>query len=403
MGISAEKDLPLEWSADQGVAWTTALPGPGASSPVALGGKVFVTCYSGYGLSKDDPGSTDALTFHVVCLDTESGKILWARTVEPGGRVRPYQGFVAVHGYASGTPAADKDAVYAFFGNTGVSAWTHDGRELWRKDVGTGVHAWGSGASPMLYRDLVIVNACPESGALIALDRKTGREAWRADGIDQAWNTPVVITVDGRDELIVSMKDWVKAYDPAAGTLLWQCEGINDYVCPGVVADDGIVYAIGGRPNQAVAVRAGGTGDVTGTHKLWKHGKISNNVSSPVYHDGHLYWAHDRRGELFCADANTGELVYKEVLSPSSPGFYASPVLAAGRIYYVAVNGSTYVVPASPKFELLAHNTLSDTSRFNASPAVSDGCLLLRSDTALHCIGAGKIGRVREGEQAGRQ
>ena len=154
---------------------------------------------------------------------------------------------------------------------------------------------------------------------------------------------------------------------------------------PSPVAHDGVVYVLGGRPGGGLAVRLGGKGNVTATHRLWTSRK-GNNVSSPVYHDGHLYWMHDSLGIAYCADAKTGALVYEERV-PRASQVYASPVLADGKIYYPGRNGTTYVVAARPKFELLASNSWGERGNFNASPAVAGAQLLFRTDRFVCCVG----------------
>ena len=193
--------------------------------------------------------------------------------------------------------------------------------------------------------------------------------------------------VKGRDELIVSIYQKLRAFEPKSGKELWTCDGLNDYVCPSLTAADDVIFAIGARSNTAVAVRAGGSGDVSATNLLWT-AKRGSNVSSPIHHEGHLYWAHEGRGVVYCANAKTGKIEYEERLSPESDRIYASAFLAGGKIYYVSRNHGAYIVDAKPDFKLLAHNEIkSDTSVFNASPAVLDGKLLLRSDRRLYCIG----------------
>jgi outer membrane protein assembly factor BamB len=153
-----------------------------------------------------------------------------------------------------------------------------------------------------------------------------------------------------------------------------------------VLVQDDILFAIGGRKNTTIAIRAGGRGDVTESHKLWEQRKGSN-VSSPVFHKGHLYWASEGRGVVYCADVNTGEVVYEERLEPKSGKIYASPVVADGKLYYVSREDGAFGLPAEPRYEVLAHNTIaSDESIFNASPVISDGQILLRSDKYLYCI-----------------
>jgi outer membrane protein assembly factor BamB len=386
-GISAEKGLPTEWSAANNIVWKLKLPGGGASCPVTHGNRVFVTCYSGYGSDVKEPGNMTDLRRHLVCVERSTGKTLWTKEFEPVLPEHKYAGEGSYHGYAASTPLIDGDRLYVFFGKSGVFCFDLDGREIWHALVGKNISGWGSGASPILYKDNVIVNASVESGALVALNKTTGKEVWRSPGIQSAWNTPVLVTTPGQmQELVVSIQNWIVGIDPDTGKERWRAEGVHRYVCPSVVAHAGIVYAIGGG-STSLAVKAGGMGDVTKTHVLWRVNKGSN-VGSPIYHDGHLYWASDSGGVVFCQEAATGKVVYSERLKPPAAQIWASPVLADGKLYYVSKQNGTYIVAAQPKFRQLAHNVIDgDTSRSNASLAVSDGQLFLRNDQYLYCIG----------------
>lgn len=386
-GQSDQTGLPTQWDAASNIAWKTELPGPGASSPVTFGDKIFLTCYSGYGVGEGDVGEISQLKRHLLCLSRQDGKVLW-NVVQPSTQAEgAYRGFTALHGYASSTPAVDADAIYVFFGATGAAAYSHDGQQRWLTSCGTQTHDWGSATSPVLYDNLVIVNAGVESGSLIALDKKTGQEVWRQAGMEMTWSTPALAQVDGGWELVVQVKRKILGFDPASGKPLWTCQGIDDYVCPSILTEGDVAYVIGARRATAIAVRAGGRGDVTATHKLWEINKGSN-VSSPVVHDGRLYWAHESRGAVYCVDAKTGKDVYEERLNPRPGRIYASPLAAGGKLYYVSRDAGVFVVAAKPEFELLAHNKIeTDASIFNGSPAVAAGRLLLRSDRALYCIG----------------
>jgi len=223
----------------------------------------------------------------------------------------------------------------------------------------------------------------------VALDKETGAEKWRAKGIREAWNTPLVVTAEsGRQELVVASHGDVLAFDPESGKPLWSCKtDIGWYMVPSAVSADGVVYFLGGRSGTAaLAVRAGGSGDVTETHRLWTS-QQGSNVSSPVFLDGHLYWSHESREIAYCAEAATGNVVYEQRLQRAGQ-FYASALLADGRLYYVSRSGKTFVLAAKPEYEELAVNDLPDGSVFNASPAVAGNRLLLRSDKFLYCIGA---------------
>lgn len=384
-GVSTAKALPVEWSESENIAWKSPMPGPGASSPIVFKDHIYITCYSGFFVPGEAEGSQKDLKRHLLCLDRKSGKTLWEKIVDAK---LPEEERIRDHGFAANTPAADEECVYCFFGKTGVIAFDHDGKQVWSADVGSKTHGWGTSASPVLYKNTVFINASVESESLVALDRRTGKELWKAKGIREAWNTPVVMTnVDGKPELIVATQGSVQAFEPTSGEQLWTCAtDIGWYMVPSVIAHDGIVYCLGGRSGvAALAVRTGGSGDVTKSHRLWTSVKGSN-VTSPVFHDGHLYWMNDNLGIAFCAKADSGEIVYEKRMERSGQ-VYASALLADGRVYYLTREGRTFVVAAKPEFEVLATNDLNDGSVFNGSFAVDGTRLLLRSDKFLYAIG----------------
>ena len=385
MGVSDAKALPVSWSESANLAWKTELPGPGSSSPIVFGDHIYLTCYTGYSVPGQSGGSLDDLQRHLVCMDRDSGEILWDRAVKAK---LPEEEQIRDHGYAANTPAADADGVYAFFGKSGVVAFDHDGKQLWQADVGEATSGWGTSASPVLYKDFVFINASVESQSLVALKKDSGEEVWRQGGINEAWNTPLVVrNPQDKDELIVACHGKIRAFEPNSGKPLWSCDtDITWYMVPSVVAADGIVYALGGRSGTAaLAVRTGGSGDVTDSHRLWTS-KKGSNVTSPIYLDGNLYWMHEKLGIAYCAKAETGELLYEERVNRAGQ-IYASALLADGRIYYLNRSGRTFVVAAEPKFKLLATNDLNDGSLFNASCAVANNRLLIRSNKYLYCVG----------------
>jgi outer membrane protein assembly factor BamB len=398
LGISNEKNLPSEWSAKKNIVWKIKLPGAGAASPITLGNRIFVVCYSGYGMDNKDPGEMKDLRRHLLCLDRKDGSTMWAKEFEPQLPEHKYAGEGAYHGYAPSTPVTDGERLYVFFGKSGVYCFDLDGKQLWHATVGKGTNGWGSGPSPVLYKNLVIINASVESGSMYAFDKLSGKEVWKAPKMSSAWNTPLLVPTSpppsppldkggmGGVELVVSVQARVLAFDPDTGKELWNADGVHRYVCPSVVANNGVVYAIGGG-HTSLAVKAGGRGDVTKTHELWRE-KKGSNVGSPLYYEGHLYWAGDGSGIVHCQEAATGKFVYSERLTPASQLIYASPLLADGKIYYTSQKNGTYVVAAQPKFKQLAHNIFEDDKhRGNASIAVSNGQLLLRNDQYLYCIG----------------
>ena len=384
-GVSTAKALPVEWSESENIAWKIPMPGPGASSPIVFKDHIYITCYSGFFVPGEAEGSQKDLKRHLLCLDRKSGKTLWEKIV---AAKLPEEERIRDHGFAASTPAADKDHVYCFFGKTGVMAFDHEGKQVWSADVGSKTNGWGTSASPVLYKNMVFINASVESESLVALDRRTGKELWKAKGIREAWNTPVVVTnVAGQAELIIATQGSVQAFEPTSGEQLWTCAtDIGWYMVPSVIAHDGSVYCLGGRSGvAALAVRTGGSGDVTKSHRLLTSVKGSN-VTSPVFHDGHLYWMNDNLGIAFCAKADSGEIVYEKRMDRSGQ-VYASALLADGRVYYLTREGRTFVVAAKPEFEVLATNDLNDGSVFNGSFAVDGTRLLVRSDKFLYAIG----------------
>jgi outer membrane protein assembly factor BamB len=386
--------LALTWNETENLTWKTDLPGPGSSSPIVLGEQVFVTCYSGYGLDRDKPGDPNSLKRHLVCLRATDGEVLWDQVVPAALPEDPYRGMFREHGYASQTPVTDGQRVYVFFGKTGALAFDLEGNQLWQAPLGAGSdkQRWGSATSPALSKDMVFINAWDESKTLFALDKRTGREMWKKD-LSQTgltFTTPVLAeTGEGRAELIVSVPTQVWGLDPQTGRQLWFARtDVNDSVIPTPVVLDDIAYIQGGGPRQrgSLAVRIGGEGDVTDTHVVWSSKEVAS-PPSPVVVDGLIYWV-DGYGKACCMDAKTGVLQYSEKLPVTGKfAVYASAVAADGRLYVVTRKSGTFVLPARPKYEILAQNRFaSDKSDFNGSPAISNGRVFLRSNRSLYCI-----------------
>ena len=383
-GTDATAKPPLRWGQTDNLAWKVALPGPGASSPIVWGDRAYLTCYTGFFVPGQPGGSQENLKRHLIAISLKDGSTLWN---SPVSARLPEENKIRDHGFAASTPAADSDRIYTFQGKTGVIAFDHTGKQLWQTDVGSRTHGWGSATSPVLHKDLVIINASVESDSLVALDRATGKEKWTVKGIKESWNTPILVTAkSGRQELIVAVQGKVLAFDPDTGKEFWSCKtNITWYMVPSIVHADGVLYCLGGRSGvAALAVRTGGSGDVTATHRLWTSQKGSN-VASPIIHQGHLYWTHEQQGIAYCAKAETGEIVYEERL-PRAGQFYASALLADGRLHYLTRDGKTFVVAAKPSFEQLGVNDLSDRGIFNASPVPAGDKLLIRSDKFLYCV-----------------
>jgi outer membrane protein assembly factor BamB len=382
--VSDDAATPLHWSPTENIVWRTTLPGAGASSPITTGGRVFVTCYTGQGSSVERI---------LVCVDEQSGNILWQKGVKGVANEDRPHGMLLGHGYASSTPTTDGERVYVLFGKSGVFAFDLEGKQLWQKSVGTGSApmGFGAGASPIVYKNLVIVNAAAESKTIYAFDGKSGNEVWKspAESLEGCWGTPVLVDLpDGRQELVISVPFEIWGFNPQTGKFLWYSDGVQTTgLCTSLVARDGIVYAVAGGPGPrgSVAVRAGGTDDVTKTHLVWRT-SLGTYVPSPVLVGDHLYWVNDD-GIAYCVSRETGKTVYNKRL-PDAGQIYASLVAAGDKLYAVTRSRGTYVLAASPEFEQLAVNQLdSDAGICNAGPAVSNGRLLLRSNKYLYSIG----------------
>ena len=394
-GVSPDAKPPTVWSDTQNVKWKTPLPGAGTASPILVGEKIFVTCWTGGGAE----GNTARLQRQLVCLNRETGRILWSKSVDGEAQVDRYDGYMQEHGYASHTPASDGQRVYVYFGKGGALAFDLDGKELWRTNLGSESNSknWGSASSPILYQDTVIISASEESHAVYALDKKSGQQLWKADGaaLSYVFGTPVLAEHAGRIDLLLSMPNELWALNPDTGKLRWHADsGLPGNIAPGVVVGDGVAYAFGGFPRLgALAVKLGGKGDVTQSNIVW----TSNNstyVPTPVLHEGRLYFASDA-GFATCLDAKTGALVYKERLPGASATgrggkpFYASAVMADGHVFAVSRRNGVFVFAAQPTFKLVAHNQLTgDDSDFNATPALAGRQLFLRSNRNLYCIDA---------------
>ncbi len=400
-GISHDADIPIEWSETKNLEWKCKLPGAGSSSPILTDKFVFLTSYSGYGQSRDQV-SLRELRRQVVCVDRSNGTIIWEKSYDSVQPEDPYQGMgVPEHGYATNTGATDGQSLFVFLGKSGVVAFDIAGNEKWKVSVGTesGNRGWGSAASLILYDDLVIVNAAEESQTLYGLDKATGKIVWKspAASLEQCYSTPAICKVsDTRDDLVVAVAGEVWGLNPRSGKLLWYASSpMKGNLSPSVIVDGTTVYAFGGyQASGSIAVRAGGDGDVTKSHVLWTD-RTTSYVPTPVLHDGKFYWIDDR-GMYYCSEAATG----KQLEKSRGPDFgggrpvYASPIAINGKIYVQSRWGGLVVLDATEQMNILAHNRIeSDTSTFNATPAVDQGRLFLRSDVYLYCIRneAGKL------------
>jgi outer membrane protein assembly factor BamB len=380
-GKSEDTKVPTEWSETSNLKWKLDLPGAGFSSPIVVGKHVLVTCFSG------KVGGEDALKRHLLCIDRQTGVVAWTKVV-PGAATEVGGSSFARHGFASHTPVSDGQRVYALFGNSGVLAWDMKGNEVWRKPIGEENAArFGSAASPILHKDMLIVTAGSESEAMYAFNKASGELVWKTEAasLSRSYCTPTIVkNGKGEDELLISVPYEVWGLNPLTGKLRWYAETrIDTNSCPSVLTHEGVVFAIGGRSGGRAAIRLGGKGDVTKSNVVWS-AQGGSYVPSPVLHKGNLYWVNDS-GVASCVDAKTGKEVGRKRIGGR---FYASAVLIGNKIYVVSRFDGTYVFEATPELTQLAHNKLGDDSDFSASPAVSDGQLFVRSDKAIYCIQA---------------
>lgn len=399
--VNSDESVPVQWSPTQNVKWKLALPGAGVSSPIVVGDRVFVTCYSGYGLDRANPGDINDLKRHLVCVDAKSGEMIWEKSIDAVQPEDPYTGAgVPSHGYASHSPVSDGENVYVFFGKTGAFAFDFDGNQLWHTPLGTesDPHRWGSASSPILLDDKVIVTASSESQALVALDKSTGKEIWRqeAKGLDNVWGTPALAKTENGVDLVVGVAGEVWGINPENGKLRWYAlAGESDQASTSAVVDKDVVIVVGGRGSGSIAVRAGGAGDVTDSHVAW-NGSESGRFATPVAYNGTVYMiAND---VLTRTDEESGEMVDRIRLSGGSGSSgggrggsdYASPIVVNGKLYYIKGNGDMFVFDVQDELKQLAVNrTTTETESFSGSPAYSDGKLFIRSNKHLYCVVAG--------------
>ncbi len=398
-GVNAASKAPLEWSDSKNLKWSVDLPGRGSSSPIVVGDKVLLTAYTGYGLDNANPGNPSSLQRHLICFDRASGKERWRGTVDSTHDEDPYQGFITDHGYASSTPVSDGEHVFVLFGKTGMVAYDLEGNQKWLKNLGelSDPAKWGGGASPVLHEDLVIVNAGNVGQKIVALNKADGTVAWDVVNPEftNCWSTPIKVTANMRDELVFIMPGKILALDPDTGKELWTAKSpIAPTVCASLAEEDGVVFAMGGRQGSAIAVKCGGNGDVSETNTVWEK-PLRAGIGTPLVHDGWIHWTSG--GIAYCADCKTGEYVYKDRLKsePESgagqrrgpAGDYASPVMIGDRIALLMRDGTTYVITPGDQFETISRNSFeSDQSQFNATPAVTDNQIFIRSDKKLYCI-----------------
>jgi outer membrane protein assembly factor BamB len=393
-------DAPTRFSDTENVKWKIAIPGRGHSSPVIWQNKLFVTTAIQVGGAQPPAASAEdggrrvggALVEHnfdLICIDKNSGKILWQRTAV---KATPHEGYHNRYGsFASNSPVTDGKHVFAFFGSRGVYSYDLDGKLQWKKDLNVKMrmrNAFGEGTAAVLEGDTLLLSFDQEADSfLVALNKNTGEQLWRQERDEvSAWAAPFVAEHAGRKQVIVAATAKVRSYDLETGKLIWECAGLGTNVIPAPVQLGDLVYVMSGhRDPNLMAIRLGRQGDLTGSDAVvWSTTRGTAYTASPVLEDGTLYVLTDR-GFVSAFDAKTGEPFYHQTRLPNPYTFKASPVGAAGKLYLSSEEGDVIVLKMGPEYEVLAVNTLKDHS-FIASPAVVDGEMFLRSETTLFCI-----------------
>jgi outer membrane protein assembly factor BamB len=407
-GISYEKDLPIKWSENEGIKWKTPVPGAGHSSPIVWENRVFVTTavaedpnvetfrgviYLGGDRRRPDDSQ---YTFNVICLDAGDGNIIWEKAVV---KQQPKTPRHTKNTYASETPVTDGKYVFVSFGSAGLYCVDFEGNVIWQRDLGLlrRRSGWGTGASPVLFRNTVIVNCDSDDESYIAaFNKTTGEPVWRTERNERAsWATPFLFHSGDRSIVVTNATRRIRGYDATTGKLIWECAGGSTITVPSPVATRGLVFIASGHNlllrQPIVAVRPDASGDITpdkgqssSKGPAWMHNRGGSYVTSPIAIGDYLYIPLDK-GFLTCYDALTGKKVYEKQELGNRNTITASPIAAEGRIYILAEGGQCYVVKQGPEFEILAVNKLDEV--FCASPAVSAGSLFLRGRKSLYCIG----------------
>lgn len=400
-GVAPSGNPPVTWGEGKNVRFKTAIPGKGHSTPIVWGDRIFITTAIPYGDrvpargqhahgAHDNMPSERHQKFVVLAVNRRDGTILWQRTVRSEV---PHEGTHETGTWASNSAVTDGEHLFASFGSRGLYCLDLAGELVWQTDVGDmqTKHGHGEGSSPALFGDTLVVNWDHEGESFVtALDKRTGRQRWRA-GRDEltSWSTPLVVEQDGKPQVIVAATNRVRAYDLANGELIWECAGLSGNVVASPVAADGFVYVANSyETREMLAIRlAGAKGDITNTDAVvWTRHRDTPYVPSPLLYGEHLYFLKHYQAFLTCLDAKTGRKLYGPQRLAGIANVFASPVGAADRVYIVSRNGTTVVLRHGAEYELLARNRLDDS--FSASPAIVGNELYLRGERYLYCIAA---------------
>jgi len=371
-GLVRAGQYPDTWS-EASVKWKVPVPGRGNSSPIVWGDRIFFTT-----------AYDDGAKLTLLCYRRTDGTLLWELKA-------PQESVEYVHaknGHASATPVTDGERVYASFGPHGVIAASFDGKLLWRAPIGRVDNYHGAAGSPVLYKDSVIIYQDGEGTSFVAaFDRRTGKTLWRTPRLATVgWGTPVVIRAGDRDELVVCSQRRAIAYDPANGKELWTVSGLTFEVIPTPVVGHDLVFCSSGRAGPTIAIRPGGSGDVTATHVAWSTPKGSPFVPSGIIVGDVLYLVNDMQSIVTAYEAKSGTLLFQGRLGEARrESFSASPVSVDGKVFVTNDEGETFVLEAGREFKLLRVNRLGEPTY--ASPALVDGRWYFRTASSLVAIG----------------
>lgn len=376
-GIADGRKLPLHWSQTKNVIWSLTLPGWGTSSPVVRGDRVFVTT------AAEDGGRKSLLT---LCFSRDDGRELWRHDFGLGANQKTH----VKSNLASNTPVVTDDALYVAFGNADLARYSHDGRLIWVSrcipTLGDPKMAWGYNVSPVVLDDAVLFPWDHHTGPcfLLGLDKNTGEIAWRKERpIGTSHSTPLRVKHHGQEDILISGKNRLTAFDATTHNELWQYgEGqgpFNGEIIVSPVYGDGMVFLQLWRQSQIHAIRLKGGGQPP--EPVWVSNALGPQEPSLLYYRGLLYALKDN-GVLLCFDGKTGNEIYREPLGGECN---SSPIASDGHIFVSNIRGETFVIQAGEKFALLAKNELGE--RITASPAISGDAVIYRTDSHLYCIG----------------
>lgn len=375
-GYCFEKNVPLKWSDKENVKWKIALPHPGNSTPIVWKDRIFLTV-------ANKGGSVRSL----ICFDRADGKQLWKNDVKYPFAERNW----TQDWYANASPTTDGERVIVSFGSAGMYCYDLDGKELWKRtDLGKWDHAFGNASSPVLYQELCILWCGPNDGgpkgnSLLAVEKMTGKTVWETPEKFSSWGTPIIVKIDGKDQLLYCPAYKLKSVDPRTGKELWHCDGLMEYVytSPLYSPKNKIAVAMSGYNKSALAVKVGGNGNIT-KDRLWHHPKNNQRVGSGIIIGDHVYIL-DENGTPRCYELESGNELWKVEKRPSGVN-WGSMVHVDGKLYVFTRDGSTVIFNASPQYQVLATNRLSPGESTNSSPAISNGEIFLRTNQHLWCI-----------------